>query len=508
VCVESVAWISEQKNTLSLVFYLLAAWVYLDFDDRRRWRSYMIASGLFLLAIGSKTVTVSLPAALLVVLWWRQGRIAWRRDVVPLVPWFVVALAMGLFTSWFERNWIGAEGAEFELTFTERVLLAGRVFWFYLQKLLWPVELSFFYPRLDVPTESSGWPGYLAAAVATTVVLWMLRRRTRGPLAGWLLFGGSLFPALGFFNIYPFLFSYVADHFQYLASLGLIASVSGGAVRMLAGRPQWLRATGMIVAGGVIAVLAVLANRQSALYQNNETLFRATIARNPSSWMAHQNLAVTLSKSTDRHEEAIAEYREVLRLRPEHPDAHFGLGAVLARLPGRKAEAIAAYERAIELRPIYAEAHNALGLELARQPGRELEAIDHFEAALRVKPRFAEAHAHLADVLVKSPQRLPEAMAHYEEALHLNPRLAWVHCRLAFALSHVPGRQDEALAHYDEALRIQPDYIDAHNGRAIAYIIAGRPLDARREWETVLRLDPTQEAARRNLRRLEESETR
>lgn len=507
VCVESVAWISEQKNTLSLVFCLLSALVYLDFSVTRKWRSYGLATGLFLLAAGSKTVTVTLPAALLVLLWWRQGRIGWRRDVGPLIPWFVVAVALGLFTSWFERNWIGAQGAEFALGFGQRVLLAARVFWFYLGKLLWPVDLCFFYPRWDVPSDAPGWTAYLVAAGGVTVALWLLRARARGPLAGWLLFGGSLFPALGFFDVYPFRFSYVADHFQYLAAAGFIATVAGGGAGWLAGKPRRLTRTVASAALVLLAGFAVLTNRQSSLYRDNETLFRATIACNPSSWMAHQNLAITLARSPGSREEARAEFREVLRLKPDHPDAHYGLGVELAR-QGQKAEAIAAYRRAIELRPIYAEAHNSLGVELARQTGHEEEAIAHFEAALRVKPGLAEVHANLADVLVKRPDRLPEAMAHYEEALHLDPRLVGVRCRLAFVLSHLPGRQNDALAHYQEALRIDPNSIDAHNGLAIAYIMMGQTDAARREWETVLRIDPTQESARRNLRRLEEESSR
>jgi tetratricopeptide (TPR) repeat protein len=508
VCVESVAWITEQKNTLSLVFYLLAGWAYLDFAEERRRQSYVLASILFLLAIGSKTVTVTLPAALLVVLWWKQGKLSWRRDVVPLIPWLVTAAGMGTFVSWFERKWIGAEGVGFDFSFPERALLAGRIFWFYLSKLLWPADLVFYYPRWDVSAEAKWWVGWTMALVGMTALLWVTRNRARGLLAGWLLYLGGLAPFLGFFNAFYFNFSFVADHSQYLAATSLVAVFVGTFGVLLSATTPRLRWAAAAVSGVLITVLAVLSNRQAALYRDNETLFRANVARNPSAWMAHQNLAISLTRTPDRHVEAMAEYREVLRLKPDHPEAHFGLGVELARIPGRRAEAIAEFERAIELRPIYAEAHNGLGLELARERGHEAEAIAHFEAALRVKPQLAEIHANLADILVKFPERLPEAMAQYAEALHLSPRLAWVHCHYAFQLAQLPGRQDEALAHYQEALRIQPDSTDAHNGLAIAYIVMGRPADARREWETVLKIDPTQEAVRRNLRRLDELEGR
>ncbi len=149
VCVESVAWISEEKNTLSLVFYLLAAWAYLDFDRERRWPGYFLALGLFLLAVLSKSVTATLPGALLVVLWWRRGRLTWR-DAAPLAPWFAIGAADGLFTGWVERTLIGAHGTDFDLSFAQRCLVAGRVTWFYLGKLVWPANLIFIYPRWQV----------------------------------------------------------------------------------------------------------------------------------------------------------------------------------------------------------------------------------------------------------------------------------------------------------------------------------------------------------------------
>ena len=150
VGVESVAWISEQKNTLSTVCYLLAAWAILDFDSTRRRRSYLLGLVLFALALLSKSVTATLPAALLVVYWWRRGRLSWRKDILPLLPFFALALAAGLFTAWVERHVLGAEGADYALGFPARCLLAGRVVWFYLGKLLWPANLIFIYPRWEV----------------------------------------------------------------------------------------------------------------------------------------------------------------------------------------------------------------------------------------------------------------------------------------------------------------------------------------------------------------------
>ena len=508
VCVESVAWITEQKNTLSLVFYLLAALAYLNFAERRRVASYALATFLFLCALGSKTVTVTLPVALLIVLGWKQGGLRWRRDLVPLLPWFLFSLTSGLLTSWIERHIIGADVVVFDLTVVQRVLLAGRVLWFYLGKLAWPAGLNFFYPKWDVAGEAAGWWGYLLAAGAVTVGLWAWRRRWPGALAAWLVYGAGLFPVLGFFKVFFFGFTYVNDHFQYLPSISLLAAVAAGGAMGLTKAPRGLRIVGVICGAGVIGTLAVASHRQSRLYRDNETLSRAVIALNPASWIAREILATTLAKVPDRHAEALAEFQEVIRLNPDYPDAHVGLGVELARLPGRRDEAIAEFERAIGLRQDIPEAHYNLALSLSAASGRTAEAIGHYEAALRAKPDYPEAHANLADLLGKSPDRVPEAMAHYQEALRLRPAFVAVHCRLAYLLSRLPGKQEEALAQYAEALRLDPDFIDAHNGLAMTYVMMGRPAEARREWETVLHLDPRQESVRRNLRRLDEMEGR
>ena len=244
VHVESVAWITELKNTLSIVFYLGAVLSYLAFDRTRKTRWWLGALGLFVLGLMSKTTAATLPAALLVIFWWQRGRLSWQRDVRPLAPFFVLGLLAGLLTAWVERKLIGAEGAAFDLTIVERCLLAGRAIWFYLGKLFWPTELIFIYPRWQV--SQAVWWQYLfpAAALLLLAGLWALRRRCRGPLAGLLFFVGTLLPALGFCNVYPFLYSFVADHFQYLASLGPITLAAAGVALLFARwRPRPRRAT-------------------------------------------------------------------------------------------------------------------------------------------------------------------------------------------------------------------------------------------------------------------------
>jgi len=500
VCVESVAWISEQKNTLSLVFYLLSALAYLGFDQSRRPGTYGLALALYLLALATKSVTATLPAALLIVLWWQRGRLSWRRDVLPLAPWLALGIAAGLLTASVERNVIRASGPEFDLAFGERVMLAGRVIWFYLGKLAWPTNLTFIYPHWDVAASARGWIGWLLAAAAVTAGLWWLRERNRGLLTGWLFFVGSLFPVLGFLNVYPFRYSYVADHFQYLPSLGMIAlSAAGAAMAFERVRPAFAsagRASGVVL----VATLAILTHRQAQDYRDGATLYRATIARNPACWMAHNNLAELLSKSPDCAAEAIAHYREALRIKPDCAEAHYNLANSLAELPDGGPEALEHYRQALRARPDYPEAHNNFANELAKLPDGLPEALVHYEAALRLKPDNAETHNNLATALGGLPGRAPEAVAHFEEALRIRPDFVEAHLNLASLLATMPGREPEAVAHYQEALRLGPGNAPAHNNLAgVLANLPGRIPEAIVNFEEAIRLQPEFADAQVNL---------
>jgi tetratricopeptide (TPR) repeat protein len=492
VCVESVAWISEQKNTLSLVFYLLAALAYLRFDrDRGKsgaGRFYLLASALFVMALLTKTVTATLPAALLVVFWWRRGRIAWRRDAAPLIPWFALAAAGGLFTSWVERTLIGAQGAGFDLTPVERCLLAGRVVWFYLGKILWPADLIFIYPHWDARSEAPGWAGYLAAALVVTAALWLIRKRTRGPLAAWLFFVGSLFPALGFFNVYPFLFSYVADHFQYLACMGMIAAFSAGAAWLLGRAPAPGRSAGLWVVGALVAVLAVQSVAQSRTYADQPTLYRTTIGRNPGCWMAHNNLGLWYEGQGDLGS-AVSEYQEAIRLKGDFAPVRNNLGGILRGMPGRADDAFANIQEALRLRPVFPEAHSNLGVWYEDR-GDLANAVAQFEEALREDPLYATAHNDLGSVLGTMPGRLNDAIAHFQEAVRLQPDFAEAHNNLGSAWMNTPGRIADAVAEYGEAVRIRPDLGAAHNNLGMALSAQGRPAEAVAQFREALRLMP------------------
>jgi protein O-mannosyl-transferase len=400
VCVETVAWISEQKTTLSAVFYLAAAMAYLHFDRTRRRSHYFLALALFVFALLSKTVTATLPAALLVVLWWQRKRLSWKRDALPLLPWFALGATAGLVTAWLERRYIHAEGASFALTLGERCLLAGRVIWFYLGKVLWPVNLMFTYPRWKVD-PAAGWQYLFPIGVLGLAAgLWLLARRRRGMLAGFLFFAGTLFPALGFFNVFPFIYSYVADHFLYLAALGILVPLACG-LAIARERIPAARRLVPAVTGVLLATLFVLTWRQSGMYREAETLYRETLRRNPASWMAHNNLGCILADRPASLPAAIAEFEASLRLKPDNRQAENNLGNALLTTPGRMKDAIPHLQAALALNPNFPETHYNLALALSLTGGAIPEAIAEYKAALRLRPDYPAARNNLGRLLNK-----------------------------------------------------------------------------------------------------------
>lgn len=437
VHVESVAWISEMKNTLSGTFYLATLLAYLQFDRSRRRAWYVVALALFLSALLSKTVTATLPAVVLVILWWKRGRLSWRQDAAPLVPFFVVGVATGVFTAFLEKHLVGAKGAEFAYNLLERCLIAGRALCFYVGKLFWPANLTFIYPRWNI--DHSLWWQYLfpLAVIATIVLAWSLRRRTRGPLAAVLIFSGTLFPAIGFFNVYPFRFSFVADHFQYLASLAIITLVASAMAWLIHLKRNMrhvpgddgrvLRVASRVMVVPLLFVLAFLTWRQSQMYISEEVLYRKTITQNPDCWMAHNNLGRILQDA------------------------------------GKAEEAISHYHIALELKPDYEEAHNNLAVAL-RKAGKIDEAISHYQAALEIKPNYAIAHNNLANTL-RNIGKAEEAIGHYRKAIELNPKCIEAHLNLGTIMDGL-GRAEEAIVHYQKVLELKHDFVTAYR---IAY---------------------------------------
>ncbi len=485
VCVESVAWVSEQKNTLSSVLCLAAALTYLRFDRRRRPSTYAAAIALFGLALATKTVTATLPAALLVIFWWKRGRLSWRTDVLPLVPLLAMGAGAGLVTAWVERTYIGASGAAFAFSPADRVLVAGHALWFYLGKVFWPADLTFIYPRWDLDPAAPLPYLFPAAAALVLAALVALRHRARGPLAAALLFAGTLFPALGFINVFPFVYSFVADHFQYLAAAVVIAATAAVVASAAARLARGGRIAVGIAAGCVIASLGWLTRVQCATYTDAETLWRATLARNPGCWMAYQNLGGVFMKA-NRSDLAVPQFQKALALNPDDTEAMNELGVAVME-QDHADEAIALFTRALEIAPNKAETHINLGVALL-QKGEPEKAANHFQHAAQLEPGNPQARKDLATAYTQEGQ-WGDAVIQYQRAADIEPGNPETLFGLGSALTRA-GRPDEALAQFRRVLEIDDDHPEAHFNLALGLLKVGKLDDAVLHLRRALELKP------------------
>jgi tetratricopeptide (TPR) repeat protein len=497
VHVESVAWVMERKNVLSGLFYLLAMACYLRFADRGRWPWYAAALALFGAALLSKTVTATFAIGVFLVLWYRARRVPWRA-LPALLPFLIVGVGFGAITARMEVVSVGAQGADFDLGPLERVLLAARSFLFYPTKLLLPIDLTFVYPRWTIDASSvRAYLPVLGVGAIVAAAVGLFRRLGPGPLVAVAFYGVAIFPALGFFNVYPFIFSYVADHFQYLASLGILVLIPAAAGA--AGRWAWRddrvrRRAARVVGGAVLVVLAGLTWRQGGIYRDEETLWRDTLGKNPDAWLAHNNLGVIVAEQGQRAE-AISHYRRAIAIYPHYSGAHSNLANALVA-DGELDAAIASYREAVRLDAENASAQHVLALMLTDR-GELTEALSHFEQAVAASPGEVAPRAHMAEVLVALGQH-ERAVREYEGAVALDPDDLPTRYNLAIELATV-GRSEEAIAQYRAILERDPTHADAHNNLAAALASRGQVRGALVHYARALAVAPADEDVRVNL---------
>ena len=451
VCVESVAWVTERKNTLSMVLTLLAAHAFLAWRratdarqaaeaaatrKKKRPRAevpllerpavlYGTALAAFALALFAKTTASVLPAVLLVLAWWKSGRVRWA-DAKPLLPFFAVGIGLSFHTAWLERTMVRATGDEWAHGLLERVVLAGQTTAFYAAKILWPSDLMFIYPRWGLDAGSlRQWLPTLGWAAALAGAAFLARRGLRGPLAGRLLFGGVVFPAMGFFNVYAMRYSWVADHFAYQAVAVAAAALVCGAASLLEPAPRLLSRSAVALALATLALFATLTFRQGRAYRDEETLWRHTLERNVGCFICLTN------------------YGNLL------------LGA------GKTDEAVSLLERSVAIKPDAVPTRLNLA-RVAEERGRFAEAAGHLLAALAVEPSDDEVRIHLGTIYAKAG-RLDDAIREFREALESpSPSDFLAHNGLGVALMR-SGRPVEAIEHFRECVRLRPDY---EHGRA------------------------------------------
>ena len=531
--VESVAWVIGRKDMLAALFYLGAALAYMRFVEDRRWQRYAIALALFTAGLLSKSMLVTLPAALLIWHWWKHGRVT-ANDVLRVLP----LLLLGLFVTVADWSFYKSrEVISFDYSLLERALLAARALGFYVGKLAWPTELSVIYPRWEVGTGD--WLAWGCALVAVVVagLLWHYQRQVgRGPLAGLLFFAVILSPTLGFVDYGYMQFSFVADRYQYLAGIGVIAAVVGavahGLNRLADARGAGVQVMAVVVLAAVVVVLGTLTWRQAGIYKDTFTFYSHIASHNPQAKAVHYNLGREYRR-LGRLDEALAAFRIAEKKDPDNPSAFVGLG-LTAEDMGRMEEAEAYYQKALQRKSRFPDALDQLGalrikqqryqeaLELFQtlikaQPGRikafigkgislvglkrHEDALRSFDRALAVDPTLEEAHTYRASAYIglgltaENMGRMEEAEAYYQKALQHNSLFPDALDHLG-ALRMKQQRYEEAIEFFQTLIEVQPGRVRAYIGKGISLVRLKRHEDALRSFDRALALDPTLKEAR------------
>lgn len=512
VNVESVAWISERKNTLAMFFCLLSVLCYLRFYavprtarsplghvtdgqapavHHRHW--YWLSLGAFLLALLSKTGAAPLPFLLFGLAWWQNGQVQ-RRDIARSVPFFFASVVVGSISHWFEvHRAIGSDFVPAE-SFWIRLAGAGWAAWFYLYQAVVPIDLRPIYPRWSI--DAGQWYSWLPLLLLGLGALSCWRYRAtlgKGVALSLGYFLVMLLPVLGFLDINFMRYSRVADRWQYFAIIGPLALGAAAMfpVRGLADQRRfWATAFG----GAVLCVLGALSYRQCRIYADPLTFWQAAVAGNPDSSVAHNNLGTVLMER-GRLDEAKAHFQRVVEMDPDHAMAHYNLGGVLRR-QRQVDEALAQFQRAVDMAPRNAQAQLNLG-ELQADRGQVDEAIVHFQRALEIKPNDAETHNALGLALLRKGQ-IDLALSHLQSALELSPDFAEAHRNLARALNQ-KGLADAAIAHLERAIELQPEQPEAYNNLANLLRQKGRLGEAVARYQKALEIRPGYLLAHYNL---------
>jgi tetratricopeptide (TPR) repeat protein len=510
VGVESVAWVTERKNTLSMCMALgsLLSWLrFRESDDTEQWW-YWLALALFVAALLSKTVTVSLVGVILVIAWWKTGRIT-GRDLRLVGPFVAVGLPLALTTVWLEKHQVGAADVDWGLSPFDRIVLAGRAICFYATKLLWPRPLAFFYDRWQIDARQAA--QWLSPAVVVTAVVgaWCARHTLgRGPLAAILLFCGCLFPALGFFDVYPFKYSFVADHFQYHAMPVVLAAAAAGVTRLTPSLPVQ-----RLLCGAVVVVLAMASFQRCAVFADLEALYLDTLDKSPRCSAAAHNLGMLyLSQGRQQEAEPLLRYGATAS---QFPDEKSRSLASLALLALRRGQGDAAIELATEAERVDStrRSRGTLALALVRR-GRREEARK-FMATAGDDPaqemRLAMAEAALQDKDLDAGRQLLAAFVERNAMAERNEAL--LEAGIALAMYGYPAEAERllrtidgdtpvvakakvnlgicaamrgdypaAIRDFQEAIRLAPRSAEAHGNLAKALAAIGRREDALAEF--------------------------
>ena len=537
VNVMSVAWMTELKNTLAGALVLAAVWAYLRFatlgvyetaaQKGTDWRYGLLALAFFQLAMFAKTAVSFLPVTLLLLVWWKRGRIAWRW-AWPVAAMLGTALGMGLLTLHVEHIH-GATGDDFQMGLLDRVLVSGRSFWFYLGKLFFPYPLIFIYERWQIDAKIWWQYVYPVATLGLLGSSWCLRTRMgKGPFVALAHFYVATSLLVLIQVLYMMLFTFVSDHWQYFGCMSIVALAAAGmdtALDFVAPGRRRLKWAGY---GALLLTLGMLTWRQCGMYADLETLWRTILARNPNCFLARNNLGniffrdgqkaaaideyqkalavwprYVLARNnlgnallrSDRVDEAIGQLELALAMQPEDVGTHYNLGNALLK-KGRLDEAVAQFQKALALSPDDAVSHDHLSSALLQQ-GRVDEAMGESQKALALQPRNADFHNNFGNALLGNKES-DKAIEQYETALTLQPASAEFHYNLGIVLLR-KGQIDESILQFQKAVEIQPDYARGHEGLGMAFFRKKQMDAAVLHFLKVLQIQPDFAEADNNL---------
>ena len=462
---ETVSWVGERKTLLAAFFSLWCLVLYVRFAQNGNWKFLIGCILMYILALMSKPTSVPLPVLMLLLDFWPLKRLN-LQAVIEKLPLFVVGafFAVIIYVSQSRTSGVALPD-EYGPERIPLVLCHNIIF--YLNKIVWPTNLSSYY-MYPQPLALSH-PAVQAGLIGTCILILLLiisLRWTRAVLTGWLFFFVAIFPTMG---VVGFTKVIAADKYVYLPSIGLLL--------VLTSLLCWFCSINKTIAKkGVVAIIvlllagseAVATRRYLVHWRDSVTLYEYMLTLTPDAAPVHNNLGNVL-ESQGRLDEAISHYRQALQIKPDNAEAHYNLAIALKDQQNLK-DAISHYRQALQIKPDYPSAHNNLGLALEKQ-GKLDEAISHYRQAIRLKPNYAPGHYNLAAALVKLG-KLDEAITNYNKVLQIKPDHAPSHYQLALTFA-IKSQIDDTVKHLRQAIDIKPDYLAALN--TLAKILAANP---------------------------------
>jgi Tfp pilus assembly protein PilF len=503
--VESVAWISERKDVLSAVFFMLMLGAYTRYIRALSLTSYLFVLLFFAFGLMSKPILVTAPFVLLLLDYWplkrfvsetaaklghrnrTESRANIRRIFLEKIPLLFISFASCAATILAQRHFIDPID---RLSFAERLGNAAVAIIVYLRQLVWPSGLSIFYPHPRHGLSAVQVSMAPLSLLAVSAAAFIYRRKHPYFPTGWFWFLGMLVPVSGIVQVGT---QAHADRYTYLPQIGLYILVTWFIADIVSSwrHQRVLLSTAMVSS---IVILMWPAWKQTSHWRDSRTLWTHALAVNPENDTAHNGLC-NLALRQNRFEEAVFHARKALQVRPDSADAHSNLGLALLGT-GQKAEALIEFRKVIETSPARPRVHYNLAT-LLLDSGRIEEAIAEFQKELQIQPEFVDAQNNLG-IALEQKGALDDAVTCFQKAIELDPRRPKTHYNLATVFLR-QGQFDHAIAHLEKELLINPASAEAHNDLGIAWSQKGRINEAIGEWQKTLDLQPHNLSAYCNL---------